>query len=455
MNPIEVQNFFHLQKRKSWEIRSLHIDHRISYLHKLKDVVKNHEPQIIEAFQKDYQKPALEVVMTEIYPVLHEIQNFIKHLHQWAMPQSKSSGLLFPFTSSEVLSEPKGTCLIIAPWNYPFGLALTPLVGAIGAGNTAIIKPSELTPAVSQIIADIVKEVFPSEIALVIQGGKETSQALLDLPFDHIFFTGSNEVGKIVMAKAAQNLTSVTLELGGKSPSIIDEKADLKLAAEKIIWGKTLNNGQTCVAPDYILIHENSVSRFIAECESFLKTFDQHQVSNIISNRHRDRLTKLEEDALQKGAKPLLKNFVSILQMNETSMSAQIMKEEIFGPLLPLITYEDTESLIHFIIDRPKPLALYIFSKNNDFIEAILKRTSSGGACINDTIIHVGNHALPFGGVGESGIGSYHGKASFQAFSHQKSIMKQGLFPRLSHYFYPPYTETKLKLFRLLIKLGF
>jgi aldehyde dehydrogenase (NAD+) len=343
---------------------------------------------------------------------------------------------------------------VISPWNYPFYLALTPLISAIGAGNTVILKPSEFTPATSEIIAKLIEIVFVEEEVSVFQGDYKVSELLTELPFDHIFFTGSTQVGKIVMQKAANNLASVTLELGGKSPAIIDESCDIKLSAERILWGKVLNAGQTCVAPDYAFVHKSQLDKFIKGMRESIQVFyetnrkqliENSDFCRIINKKNFKRLTDLVNDAVDRGAKIEIggdndaeTNFFHPTVLTNVPEDSDILQEEIFGPILPIIPYENIEDAITFINSRPKPLALYIFSNSDKNIENVLQNTSSGGVAINDVIIHLANSHLPFGGVNHSGHGSYHGIFGFKAFSHERAILRQGLLSTV-RLLYPPY----------------
>ncbi len=472
---VSFQEIFETQKKYSWILRQESISSRKKILRHLLQVVLKAEQQICAAHQKDFNKPAFETLLTEIYPVVKELRLILRQLSQWSRPESVASGALLFGSRCEIRQEPKGTVLIIAPWNYPFSLSLVPLVSAIAAGNTVILKPSELTIHVSSLIEKIINEVFPKKLVEVILGGAEVSQKLLDLPFDHIFFTGSTAVGKIVMEKGAKNLSSVTLELGGKSPALIHSSCDLDLTASKILWGKFINGGQTCVAPDYAFVDESICEVLISKMQHKIQQHYGQTTSSasIISEKHFLRLKNLlieafrngtqvysmakkisdEEDLLSLFSKSSL-HFPPFLVLNPKDNS-KLMQEEIFGPILPIYSCRDMDQAIQFIQSRPKPLALYIFSRNTEWTESVLQQTSSGGVCMNDTLLHLGNHNLPFGGVGESGTGNYHGLHGFKTFSHQRAVLKQGVFARAITYFYPPYNPLKYKLFRLLVRLGF
>ena len=462
MNASLIEENFRIQKLKSLELRTETISDRLAKLARLKEVLLRRENEVIAAHYSDFKKPASETLLTEIFPVYEEIAQFQKKLKCWSRPKSVGNPILLLGSKSQIYFEPKGCILIIAPWNYPFNLSLVPLVGAIGAGNTVILKPSELTPNVSRLIKEIISESFAPEIALVVEGGVETSQKLLELEFDHIFFTGSTNVGKLVMQAAAKNLTPVTLELGGKSPAIVCPSADLKTSAEKLIWGKSVNSGQTCVSPDYVYVHNQIWDAFIDSCKlAVTKLHEGHERAQIITDKHFQRLLKLKNDALQGGAKLLLETDSKnnrdlspvLLELQESPSALAIMNEEIFGPLLPMIRYTSDQEIINRINSEAKPLALYIFSQDKTEVEFLLKAISAGGVAINNTLLHLGNHNLPFGGIGASGMGQYHGHFSFLEFSHQKAVLKHRLFHRILKYFYPPYTMASQGLLGRIVRL--
>lgn len=420
---LKQRNFFASNKTKD-------INFRKKQLKKLYYVVKKYEKKLLDALNKDLNKSEFEAYMSEVGFVLSEIRYIEKNLKKW----SKAKKVRTPLTQfpgkSYIYSEPYGVCLIISPWNYPFQLTIAPLVGAIAAGNCAIIKPSEYSFNTSKIISMIIKECFDDKYISVIEGGGEVSQSLLKQKFDYIFFTGSEFVGKIVMEAAAKHLTPVTLELGGKSPCIVDGTAKLKLAAKRIIWGKFLNCGQTCVAPDYLLVAKSVKDELINYLKIYINQlfpFPNEYYPKIINKKHYNRLLSLMDSGTiiigGKGRSDF--NQIEPTILDNVSWDSKIMHEEIFGPILPIITFDTISGVIEKIKNRPKPLALYVFtnSKNNE--QLILNNISYGGGCINDTIVHLASPYLPFGGVGNSGIGSYHGKASFDTFSHYKSIMKR------------------------------
>jgi len=434
------------------------IDFRKETLVKLLNAVIIHENEIIQALYDDFKKPAFEAVLTETNYVILELKNTIKNLKNWAKPKRVFPSILnFPSTDC-IYKEPYGKVLIIAPWNYPFQLALCPLIAAVAAGNQVVVKPSELTPKTSEIIAEIIAKVFDKKHVEVVEGGIEVSQQLLSERWDYIFFTGSVAVGKIVAKAAAENLTPVTLELGGKSPCIIDETANLKLAAKRIAWGKFVNAGQTCIAPDYILIQKDMKSHFVAYLKQEIKKAysknprESPDFARIVNVKNWQRLVNIiEADKVIFGGQSDIKDcYIAPTLVSETSLDSPVMKDEIFGPILPILTYKN-ETEMNCILSRyEKPLALYIFTENHAFSKQIIEKYSFGGGCINDTMVHFSNKRLPFGGVGHSGIGAYHGKLSFDVFSHQKSIVKKANWLDLPMR-YAPYKD-KLQTIKKLLK---
>lgn len=434
------------------------INFRKEILIKLLNTVIIHENEIIQALHDDFKKPAFESVLTETSQVVLELKHVIKNMKKWAKPRRVFPSLLnFP-SKDYIYKEPYGKVLIIAPWNYPFQLALYPLISAVAAGNQVVVKPSELTPKTSEIIVKIIHKVFDKNHVEVVEGGIEVSQKLLSERWDYIFFTGSVAVGKIVAKAAAKNLTPVTLELGGKNPCIIDETANLKLAAKRIVWGKFVNAGQTCIAPDYILIQKNMKKHFVNFLkEEITKAYGENpeespDFARIINAKNWQRLVDLiePEKVVFGGESNPKDNYISPTLVEETSLDSPIMQEEIFGPILPILTYKK-ESEIAAVISRfEKPLALYVFSENPGFQKRIIQNYSFGGGCVNDTIIHFANKRLPFGGVGHSGIGAYHGNLSFDTFSHQKSIVKKANWLDLPLR-YAPYQD-KLATIRKILK---
>lgn len=423
---IKQKSFFHSGKTKD-------LSFRIKSLESLLKNVKAYEEQLMVALKTDLNKSEFDAYTTEIMIVLEELKFTLKHLKSWARPRKVKSPITHLGSTSYIYPEPYGVALIISPWNYPFQLAIAPLIGAIAAGNCAIIKPSELTPATSQVFANLIADTFPEEYIAVVQGGIEASEGLLKEAFDYIFFTGSVPVGKVIMAAAAKNLTPVTLELGGKSPCIVHKDANLKIAAKRIAWGKFVNAGQTCVAPDYLYLHKAVKTQFLQLFkEAIIELYTDNPLENpnftrIVSERHFQRLSSFLDNGVVfiGGNTQLEKLVIEPTVLNEITWEHPVMQDEIFGPILPVLEYETLEEVIEGIDNHPKPLALYLFTENANIQEEILNRINFGGGCINDTVYHLASPHLPFGGVGTSGIGSYHGKGSFDTFSHEKSILKQ------------------------------
>ncbi|WP_455542874.1 aldehyde dehydrogenase [Intestinibacter sp.] len=446
------KDFFETGKTKD-------VDFRIESLNKLQESIKKYEQKIGQALKEDLNKSEFESYMTEIGMALSDLSFIKKRVRKW----SKDKRVLTPLSQfhakSFIRKEPYGVTLIISPWNYPFLLCIEPLIGAIAAGNCAILKVAEDSPNTSKVITEMIAETFPEEYITVVNGGKEVATELLEQKLDYIFYTGGITVGKIVMEKAAKNLTPVTLELGGKSPCIVEESADLKIAAKRIVFGKYLNSGQTCVAPDYLLL-QNSVKE---EFEKYLKEYialfytneplKNEDYTNIINERHFNRLINLikGEKVIHGGDidRETLKIEPTIL--DKITLDSPIMQEEIFGPILPIICFDTIEEVEDIILRGEKPLALYLFTKNKKVERDILRNISFGSGCVNDTIIQLATSRMPFGGVGNSGMGAYHGKYSFDTFTHEKSIVKKYNWIDLPIR-YMPYTEFKLKLLKLFLK---
>ena len=409
------------------------LEFRLGQLMVLRQAIMDYEKQILTALKKDLNKSPFEAYSTEIGIVLDEITYVIKHLPKWAKRKCVKTSIAQFLSVGYTYSEPYGVTLIISPWNYPFQLAMAPLIGAIAAGNCSIIKPSEFSVYTSQVIENLIRENFAEDYISVITGGQETSESLLREKFDYIFFTGSVQVGKVVMEAASKHLTPVTLELGGKSPCIVDETANINLAAKRIVWGKFLNAGQTCVAPDYVLVHSSVKDELVAKMKKYIIKFYGMDPSRnpkypkIINQKHFKRQISLLKDGhiiFGGQCRPETKQ-ISPTIMDQVTWDSKIMQEEIFGPLLPILTFNHLGEAITAVNKRPKPLALYYFSKDKMRQRNIIQNISFGGGCINDTIVHLATPYMPFGGVGESGMGSYHGKGSFDTFSHQKSILKK------------------------------
>ncbi len=434
---------------------------RRAALSRLESAIRQNEGALVAAMASDFGKPEAEVILTELVPVLQEIRHASRHLRRWMRPRRVAPTLVSLGTAARVRPEPRGVCLIIAPWNYPFSLAIGPLVSALAAGNSAIIKPSEMTPATSAVIARLVKDTFSPDLVTVIEGGVEVSQALLALPFDHIFFTGSPKVGKIVMAAASKTLASVTLELGGKSPAIVGQDADLKRAALWISFGKFANAGQTCIAPDHVFVHSSVKADFLTALrarvtKSYGEGFKSPHLTRIVNDRHAERLSDLLKDAVDKGAKVTFGGAAQDCRMSPTIIEAmtpemEIDHEEIFGPILPIIVYEDIEEVTRRINERPKPLALYIFDKSLPRVDQIIAATSSGSVGVNLTMAQFTHTGLPFGGVNTSGIGAAHGLDGFRAFSHERAILSNH-FSSLPMVF-PPYTPGVKRLISVIKRI--
>ncbi|MBC5842561.1 aldehyde dehydrogenase [Flavobacterium sp. F-380] len=434
------------------------IEYRKDVLKKLLNNLILHEDEIVEALYKDFKKPAFESVITETNYVITELKHTIKNMKSWSK-RSRVLPSLINFPSRDyIYKEPYGKVLIIAPWNYPYQLALCPLVSAVAAGNQVVVKPSELTPNTSAIITKIIHKTFDINHVDVKEGGVEVSTQLLAQRWDYIFFTGSIPVGKIVAKAAAEHLTPTTLELGGKSPCIIDETANLKLAAKRIVWGKFLNAGQTCVAPDYLLVHQDVKSKFVdfLKSEITLAYSENPETSKdfarIVNSKNWERVKGLinPEKVIFGGKSSANSLYVAPTLVEETDLESAIMQEEIFGPVLPILTYSSKADIQIIFSKYEKPLALYVFTENNSFANEIIKKYSFGGGCVNDTVIHLSNSRLPFGGVGHSGSGAYHGKFSFDTFSHKKSMIKKATWLDLPLR-YAPYKD-KLALVKKLLK---
>lgn len=406
---------------------------RLDALNKLRNAIKSHESEFLQGLKEDLNKSEFDAYSTEIGIVLEEIRFAIKNIHQWSQPRKVKTPVTHFGARSYIYPEPYGVALIISPWNYPFQLAVAPLIGAIAAGNCAVLKPSELTPKTSEILAKVIREIFPEEYVSVARGGVETSQALLKEYFDYIFFTGSVSVGKVVMEAASKHLTPVTLELGGKSPCIVHKDANLKIAAKRIAWGKFINAGQTCIAPDYLYIHKEIKDQLLHELRNTIIEFygeepaKNNSYTKIVSERHFQRLEAfLNNGTVFTGGRTDAANLkIEPTILTNVTWNDPIMEEEIFGPILPVLEFEDIPDIVQQVNSHPKPLALYIFSESKEVQDLMLNRISFGGGCINDTVYHISTPYLPFGGVGNSGSGSYHGKGSFDTFSHEKSILKQ------------------------------
>jgi len=461
----KLEQTFTTQKNNQQHIANSSYKDRIKKLQTLKFALeKTYRTQICDALLLDFKKPIAETELTEIYPVLSEIKFAIKNLKKWTKKQKVTTPFSLLGSSSWIHYEPKGVCLLISPWNFPLNLTFGPLVSAIAAGNTVIIKPSELSPATSAIMHEIVTAIFNEDEIALITGDATISQELLKLPFNHIFFTGSPAVGKIIMRAAAENLTSVTLELGGKSPVIIDETANIKKAAKRIAWGKFINNGQVCVAPDYILISKKIEQQFLFALKKQIDKFygeeskESSSYCRIVNKKHFVRLSDHIDDAKNKNATIAYggvinarDNFISPTIITNLPSNASLLEDEIFGPILPITTYENIEKTIDYVNSKSKPLALYIFSSNKKNINFIIQNTRAGSTCINHVVLQYSNHNLPFGGSNTSGIGKAHGFYGFQEFSNMRSILQQHTVSAID-FLCPPYTKEKMKLIYTTIK---
>ena len=431
---------------------------RIEKLKKLKQIIEDREDDITAALHNDFQKPEFETIVTETSFILSELKYIIKNLKKWAQPKKVSSTLLNYPSRDFIYSEPYGNCLILAPWNYPFQLKVSPAIGAIAAGNTVVLKPSEYSPYTSEIVEDIFSEVFSSEWVSVVQGEASASQKLLEHQWDYVFFTGSVPVGRIVNKAIAPHLTPATLELGGKSPCIVHSSAKIELAAKRIVWGKFVNAGQTCIAPDYLLIDKEVKEEFYGAVKRELKlAYGEHpkaspDLARIVNQKNFDRLNKMlhDENCIIGGATDKDSLYISPTFIDEPSLDSEIMQDEIFGPILPVISYSSEKEIEEIINKYPKPLSLYIFSEEKSFSENIIQKFSFGGGTVNDVLVHIANKNLPFGGVGNSGFGAYHGKYSFDTFSHKKSISKRATWLDLP-FKYAPYGN-KIKLVKKFLK---
>jgi aldehyde dehydrogenase (NAD+) len=441
--------------------KTLDISFRIEQLKKLKSILVTHEAEIAAALKKDLNKSEMEGIVSEVLLVTEELDYIIKNLKSWTRPQKVPSPfpLCWPGRST-IQYQPYGSVLIIGPWNYPFMLVISPLIGAMCAGNCAIIKPSELASHTQNLILKLINQNFPSEYIVAIPANSQEMNILLKEKFDYIFFTGGTQIGKIIMQAAAQHLTPVTLELGGKSPCIVDETANLDFAARRIIWAKLMNAGQVCLAPDYLFVHSSCKNALIDKLKQAIIRFygenpeKSASYCRIINKKHFERIKKLMAagNILFGGQTNEDDLYISPTLIDSISFSDPIMQEEIFGPLLPIISYDKTEELITAIKTLAKPLALYLFTKNKIFEKTILEKISFGGGCVNDCVLQVANYHLPFGGVGDSGIGSYHGKYSLETFSHRKSIFTKSWMIDID-LAYPPYTARKLSWLKRLISL--
>jgi aldehyde dehydrogenase (NAD+) len=450
---VEMERVYAKQLGRRGEIAATTAAERIDKIRRLRDALLARRAEIRAALWEDYRKPAPEVDLSEIYPVTGEARHAIRHLRRWMKPRRVAAPLALLGSRSRIVYEPKGVVLIISPWNFPVNLTFGPLVSAIAAGNCAILKPSEMTPHTSACMKRIVAELFDESEVAVIEGDASVAEALLKKRFDHIFFTGSPAVGKIVMKAAAEHLTSVTLELGGKSPVIVDRTANLDEAARKIAWGKFLNSGQICIAPDYLLVDDAVHDAFIPKLRDAIRA----ETGWLVNERHAARVKRLFDGAVGAGARVIAggafdERKVAPTILDDVPPDATIMQEEIFGPLLPVIRYQSLDDALRLVNEREKPLVLYLFSRSRAVIRDVLRRTRAGGTAVNDTLVQFYQHNLPFGGVGNSGMGKAHGIYGFEAFSNARGILEQPLRFSTIQLLYPPYNKWKQKLIDLTVR---
>ena len=452
-----IQEIFELQKANLQNLKNSSERDRRKKLKALKKKVFEYRTRIQEALFADFKKPAIESDISEIYPSITEIKHTLSHFGDWMQSEEVDTPMTLLGSSAYIKYEPKGNCLVITPWNYPFYLAISPLVYAIAAGNATILKPSEFTPHTSALLKEMLGELFDENEVAVIHGDYHVSTALLKLKFNHIHFTGSPMVGKIVMEAASKHLTSCTLELGGKSPTIVDETANMKEAASKIVWGKYLNEGQTCIAPDYILVHESKKEALVKAIKEQISSkygedtkqrMQNNNLCRMVNAKHYNRVQGLAKEAISDGAVLEIggqfndeDNYIDPTILSNVSLNSKLMNEEIFGPIMPIITYSSLPEAVKIINEKERPLALYIFSNKNKNIDYLMQHTSAGGTCINDTILHITQPNLPFGGVNNSGIGKSHGKWGFVDFSNERSVLRQHFRFGMSQLLHPPYTK--------------
>ncbi len=464
LSPSEIKVLYDAQVKHKHVVKSSSINTRINWLKNLRDAISGHEQEIKDALYSDFRKNPLETDTTEIFATLLEIKSFVKNLAKWAKPKRVSSPLMFKTIVGKLINEPKGNTLLITPWNYPFQLPMVHLVASIAAGNTVLLKLSEFSPNINAVIKKIISQTFEPNHVAIVEGEIEETTQLLELKFDHIHFTGSPAVGKIIMAAAAKHLTDVTLELGGKSPSFIDHTVNVREVVKNLIWAKFVNMGQTCIAPDYLLVDAKLEQEFeqifkeemaVAFGDDIISSPD---LARIINNKQYDRLYKALEELKSTDTDWVIKGihiedelFIHPTIIKHMPLDASVMQEEIFGPIFPIIYYKDVQEALEIVSAKEKPLALYIFSKSDKYINHILANTSAGGTTINDAMVHILHPNLPFGGVNNSGIGQSLGLYGFKDFSHERAVAKVNIFP-MTKFFWYPYTDTTRKLVSIMKK---
>jgi aldehyde dehydrogenase (NAD+) len=463
-----IEELFQKQRAHQAVVKRSTAAERIAKLEKLRAAIVAREGAIREALFKDFRKSPAEVDLTELFATLVEIKDAIRSLRSWMKPKRVATPMALFGTRSWVQYEPKGVVLILSPWNYPFQLVIAPLVAAIAAGNCVVVKPSELTVHTSALLVELLGATFAEEEIAVVEGGPLETQRLIALPFDHIFFTGSTKVGRIVAEAAAKNLTSTTLELGGKSPAVVDDTADLATTANRLVWGKFVNAGQTCIAPDYVLVSERRQPELVEALRRSIVsmygvTEDDRRKSpdlcRVVNGRNFDRLKKMLDDTVAQGARIEIggvtdasERYIAPTVLTGVTPDAPVMAEEIFGPILPILTYKQLDEVPAFITARDKPLALYMFSEDQRAIDAMLASTTAGGSCVNNAMVHFANPNLPFGGVGPSGTGNYHGFFGFKTFSHERAVLQMGRVDVLKSV-YPPYGASVARMIKWMFKL--
>ncbi len=464
---VQIETAFKRLHANRWHMANTTAEERIARLKRLRDAILRRRGELEKAMWEDFHKPAAEVTISELQPVLSEIQHTIKHLKSWMKPMKVPTPMHLFGTKGVVKHEPKGTVLILSPWNYPFNLFINPLVTAISAGNVCMMRPSDKVRATSTLLKSLIEEVFPPEEVVVFTGPSSIGNIMLEMPFDHVFFTGSPNVGRTIMSAASKHLASVTLELGGQSPVVVDESADEKAAAQRLMWGKFVNGGQTCIAPNHVFVHESKLESFLEEAKASVErqygaTDADRKASadfaRIVDDRSHKRLAGMLESTIAAGAKVVVggdvdasERYIAPTVLRDVDESMAAMDEEIFGPILPIMSYKTLDQVIAAIQSRPKPLAMYIFSNNQGNIDRLLANTTAGGTTINNVLLHFANGDLPFGGVGESGQGNYHGFFGFRNLSHERAVLVQKK-PVSINMFFPPYTDKVKKMGEMLTK---